>query len=341
MTDGASPSSRSAGVSPARPGAPDPVGFGALGARSFIGTKAVMPAIDSAVNATMAAVSARSGPVDERWRKAEVESYQAVIDHPAVEVVYIPLPNGRHGEWIRRAADAGKHVLCEKPLAPTGGEAHELMSYCAAAGVVLAEAWMTPFGARWAEAMRLGGTGTIGDVHTIQTAFTFTIGAGNESNYRWDPADGGGALLDVGIYAIGPAVRCWGASPDRVTAVSNFSSRGVDVTTNGSLQWNDGRRCDFEVSFEQAERQTIRIIGTEGSITIDNEAHTGNPAATALRLVVNGREEERQISGSDPYTAMIESLADAIRGRMEWPRSADDTVALLQLLDRLAAEARS
>ena len=103
-----------------------PVGFGVIGAKSYVANAAVMPAIDAATNATLVATASRSGRVDPRWASTQLVDYDAVLQHPGVDVVYIPLPNGMHREWTERAAAAGKHVLCEKPLAAEPGAARAM-----------------------------------------------------------------------------------------------------------------------------------------------------------------------------------------------------------------------
>ena len=110
-------------------------------------------AIDASVEADLVAVSSLGGPVPEPWTHLGAGTYDDVIDHPDVDVVYVPLPNGIHREWVERAAQAGKHVLCEKPLAPTAADARAMADACDEAGVLLAEAWMTPFDSRWRRAV--------------------------------------------------------------------------------------------------------------------------------------------------------------------------------------------
>ncbi len=295
------------------------VGFGVIGGRSFIGTAAVIPAIDLAEGAELVAIAANSGQVQDQWTHAEVDSYEAVIQHPDVDVVYIPLPNGQHQRWVEAAAAAGKHVLCEKPLAPSPDEARAMAAACESAGVLLAEAWMTPFGPRWADLLGRAAAGELGAVDHIDTAFTFTIGPGNESNYRWDPNEGGGALLDVGIYALGPAVHLWGANPTSIDVTRTMSDRGVDLTTEGTLTWKGGQRATFEVSFERDESQTLTIHAANGSESIAPKPHTGDAPA------------------ENPYKGMIEAMSRAVRGDDPWPRPVADAIALAELLERIAA----
>jgi D-xylose 1-dehydrogenase (NADP+, D-xylono-1,5-lactone-forming) len=135
-----------------------------------------------------------------------------------------------HVEWVARAAAAGKHVLCEKPLALDADEARAMSEVCAAAGVLVAEAWMTPFDPRWRATFGLVDDGLIGDVTRIEARFTFTIGPEHADNFRWSPSLGGGALLDVGIYCLGGAVRLWGADPETIVSTRVMAPSGVDAT---------------------------------------------------------------------------------------------------------------
>ena len=288
-----------------------PVGYGIVGAGSFIATRAVIPAIEAAAGSFVAAAASRS---------LGTGRYEDVLEHPDVEVVYVPLPNGRHREWTERAAAAGKHVLCEKPLAPTAADAAAMAEACAAAGVVLAEAWMTPFGPRWRSTLDRARAGEIGEVREVHAEFTFTLGPERAADYRWDPTEGGGALLDVGIYVLGAAVELWGPDPEVVEATAQWTERGVDVRTDVVAAWPGGRRVVATVSFADPDRQLLEIMGTDASITIDGGAFTDDP--------------ERS-----PYLGMVEAMSRAVRGVEPWPRPPAESVALLALLERIAVAA--
>lgn len=285
------------------------VGFGVIGGRSFVATKAVMPAIEHAAGARLVGVGSRRHPA------GGTVSYDAVLADPEVDVVYLPLPNGLHAEWTERAAQAGKHVLCEKPLASTAEQAADMVSFCADAGVRLFEAWMTPFSPPWADAVERGRRAA---ARQVTTRFTFTIGPGNESNYRWDPAQGGGALLDVGIYALGPAVALWGPDPETIEVEIERSTTGVDVTTSMRLTWAGGRTLDSVVSFAMPEHQQLRIVGPDVDIELVGDAHTG-------------------VDGT--YRRMIEAVAADVEGTSPFPRPIDDAMAMARLIDRVQAAA--
>jgi len=314
-----------------------PVGIGVIGARSMVATRAVMPAIDSSDLTRLVAVSSLGGPVPEPWKHLAAGTYDDVLAHPDVEAVYIPLPNGMHREWVERAADAGKHVLCEKPIAPTVADATAMAAACDAAGLLLAEAWMTPFDARWRAAMDAVHEGRLGSVLDVDSSFTFAIGTEASDNYRWSADQGGGALLDVGIYCLGPIVEIWGAEPDAVDATALWHTTGVDARTEATLSWADGREARIRCSFVDAEEQRIEIIGDQASMIIDADAHTGGERARRFLVAdSDGRVSTTSVTSSDPYLGMVDAFARAVRGDVPWPRPMTSTLELLTLIERIA-----
>jgi D-xylose 1-dehydrogenase (NADP+, D-xylono-1,5-lactone-forming) len=251
-----------------------PVGFGVIGANSFVANAAVLPAIDAASNATLIATASRRAPVPGRWASTDAGTYDDVLAHPDVDVIYIPLPNDLHSEWTERAAAAGKHVLCEKPLAPDTATARRMAQACETAGVLLAEAWMTPFDRRWDATMQLAKSGLIGNIARQHNRFTFTIDHNQADNYRWNPSQGGGALLDLGIYCIGTAVELWGidCSVDSASYVTSLS--GVDATTIAELRWPGNRTAHIRCSFVEDEIQWAEFVGANGRLILEDAAFT-------------------------------------------------------------------
>jgi D-xylose 1-dehydrogenase (NADP+, D-xylono-1,5-lactone-forming) len=318
-----------------------PVGIGVIGARSMVATRAVMPAIDTSDLARLAAVSSLGGPVPAPWEHLAAGTYDDVLDHPDVEAVYVPLPNGMHREWVERAAAAGKHVLCEKPLAATVADATAMAAACDAAGVVLAEAWMTPFDPRWRAALDAVGRGTLGTVLDIDVSFTFTIDAAASDNYRWSIDQGGGALLDVGIYCLGPIVEVWGSRPDAIDATALWHTTGVDARTEATLSWSDGREARIRCSFVDPEEQRIEVIGDQASLIIDADAHTGGERAGSFLVAeTGGHISTMPVTASDPYLGMVDAFARAVRGETPWPRTMTTTIELLTLIERIASASR-
>ena len=320
--------------------ATEPLRLGILGARSWIAAQAVIPAIAGSSDVVLTAVGAAGGPVPPALAHLDAGGYEGVLADPGVEAVYIPLANGLHRRWVERAARAGKHVLCEKPLGLDADDAAAMASACDAAGVLLAEAWMTPFGGRWAQVVAVARAGELGDVRHVRGEFTFVLGPHTAGNYRWAADQGGGALLDVGIYALGAAVALWGAEPVSVAASSQPSGTGVDATTSVWCDWGAGRTASALVSFELTERQRLELVGTAGLVVVDAAAFTGGPAATSYRRQrTDGALEVVPTVADDPYRGMVEAFARAVRGIAPWPRPATEAVALARLLDRIRAAA--
>jgi predicted dehydrogenase len=313
-----------------------PVGFGAIGANSFVANAAVLPAIEAAGNARLVATASRSGDVPHAWAATDVDSYEAVLDHPEVQAVYIPLPNGMHQEWTEKAASAGKHVLCEKPLASDPATAQAMAAFCTDAGVLLAEAWMTPFHERYATLIELTRAGVVGRTQRIDSRFTFTIGPDAADNYRWDPDQGGGALLDVGIYCLGPIVELFGPDVTSVAAHSIETARGVDASTRCELRWADGREASIHCSFVDDEAQTLVVTGTDGTIGAAAEAFTAGPTDREIELTpVDGHDTIHLSGANDAYQSMVEAFATAVTGGAEWPRPVERSIEMLQLIERI------
>ncbi len=318
----------------------EPVRFGVIGAASFVANAAVIPAIATTDTSEVVAACSLSGGTDSSLSDVEVDSYEAVVTDPDVEAVYIPLPNHLHLPWIIGCADAGKHVLCEKPLALNAEEARIAAEACEQAGVLLAEAWMTPFHRRWRSMMAQVSSGQLGSPTMVRTAFTFTINPENHDNYRLVQALGGGALLDVGIYCLGPAVHLWGANPTTVEVTDQTWNNGVDLTTEFRLAWDERRVAVGRCSFIEPEQQSIVIDCERGVIHSVNQAHTGGDRAVSFGWsgITTDRTEEQhtvEIPNNDPYRTMIERFCNAVRGQREWPRPIPRTIEMMELIDRI------
>ena len=319
----------------------NPLRIGLIGARSWVANQAVIPAIEASASCVLVAVGSSGGPVPQHLAHLDTGGYDRVLAHPDVEAVYVPLSNDQHRPWVERAAMAGKHVLCEKPLGLDGADAAAMVAVCEGAGVVLAEAWMTPFGARWAEIVGRAATGQLGEIRHLAATFTFPLDPKQTDNYRWNPGQGGGALLDVGIYALGAAVALWGAEPSIVHAAASRGVTGVDLSTSAWCQWDASRTASILVSFELPECQRLEVVGTSGRMVAEGSAFTGGPLATSYAFEAsNGDTSPVPVVGNDPYLHMLDAFADAVRSRRPWPRSPAETVAMACLLDRVRQAGR-
>lgn len=312
------------------------VGIGLLGARSWVANRAVIPAIAASQRCELVAVGSAGGPVPDSLAQLDAGGYDAVLAHPDVEAVYIALSNGLHRTWVERAAQAGKHVLCEKPLGVHVADTAAMISACDDAGVVLAEAWMTPFGGRWQQVMAAVAKGQLGDIRHVRADFTFVISPDQQTNYRWDPAQGGGALLDVGIYALGAAVQLWGPQPDVVRVSRHLGPSGIDTTTSAWCDWGSGRTASVLVSFALPECQRLELVGTAGRIVVGGPAFTGGELATEYRQAgPDGQDVLMDVAPDDPYRHMVDAFASAVRGVQPWPRAATEVLAMAQFIERL------
>jgi xylose dehydrogenase (NAD/NADP) len=316
-----------------------PIGWGVIGATSQVAQKAVLPAIVAAPGARLVAVaSERAGDAGSRFGALRAyRSYAALLADPEVDAVYVPLPNSLHREWVERAAAAGKHVLCEKPLAPTAADAAAMAAACAAAGVTLLEAYMTPFHPRARALAALVASGRLGALRFGRAAFTGVLD--RRDDHRWRREMGGGALLDVGIYCLAPLLAAAGRSPTRVEGAASLAGSGVDASFAGWLDWGDGFTAAIECSFEAPERQSLEIVGTEAAVRLDR-AHTPGLEDRAMELRHrDGRVDAIVAEGADPYERMIEHFQAVVRGEAAPCRSTADSVALLAVLDRLRTAA--
>jgi predicted dehydrogenase len=213
-------------------------------------------------------------------------SYEALIEDPAIEAVYIPLPNHLHKQWTLAAAAAGKHVLCEKPLAVSSHEARIMIDACNATGVKLMEAFMYRLHPLWVEVRRLLGEGVIGDLLAVQSFFSY---------YNDDPGDirnrldaGGGALFDIGCYPVNVARMLFGTEPSEVmAAIRRDPVGGTDVVTSAVLDF-DGRHAAFTCSTRLEDDQRVHIHGTEGRLLVEIPFNIPPDRPTRILAVAGG-----------------------------------------------------
>ncbi len=273
----------------------------------------LIPAMRSAGRAELAAVASRSQASAEayaaEWKiPRAVGSYRALLDDPEIDAVYISLPNSLHADWTVRAAQAGKHVLCEKPLALSVADCDRVRDAADAAGVVVAEAIMYLYHPLLAHARRLAREGALGEVSFARGSFSFLL-EGPE-NVRWKRQLGGGALWDIGIYPVSFCRWILG-EPDRVFAWQTLTEEGVDAATAGVLHFPGGQTAAFDCSFRQAFRTQVEVAGSEATLTIDRPFLI-RPES---RMVVRDKEDHEERIGDarpDPYECEVEAMAAAV-----------------------------
>lgn len=294
-----------------------PVRWGILGAAGI--NQAMAPALAASPFAELAAIASRSA---ERAEAAAAEfripraydSYQALLADPTIEAVYIPLPNAFHCEWVEAAAKAGKHVLCEKPLAVTAAEARRMISACSEAGVLLAEAFMYVQHPRYQRMRELLEGGAIGAVRTINTRFCFDASDELEhSGFRGYP--GSGALYDVGCYAFHSARYLLGAEPTAVTVSSAVSELhgDIDMTSSGLLEFDDGVSLLFSVSMAGADIDRIEVEGSTGRMVVPR-AFMSVPGEDGFELHSEAGVSHETVHDVNPYVSQVDRFSRAVRG---------------------------
>ncbi|MHB8613987.1 MAG: Gfo/Idh/MocA family protein [Candidatus Dormibacteraceae bacterium] len=282
-----------------------------LGAAGIAGG-AVLPAIAASNNGRVAAIASRdpqrARQLAESYPGAKApERYEELLEDSEVDAVYIPLVNSVHKEWTLRALAAGKHVLCEKPLAMNAAEAEEMAGAARAAGKHLMEAAMYRFHPRTRAFVA-----TLTDPTYVQATFGFTLKG--KSNYRFQAALGGGALLDVGFYVVSVARWILG-EPSEVFARSRLSVGKVDLTTSALLQFPGGQTAAVWASFEAPEIQELTVVAGEG--------------ARRLGRPFNSSDEP------DQYQLMVESFGGSILDNRPVEIPPSDSIANMKVLDRI------
>ena len=313
-----------------------PVRWGVIGATAAIAQVAVLPVLRSSPSCTLVAVASGSRPEGgyDAFGAASVRpSYQAVLDDPDVEAVYVPLPNSLHAEWTARAAAAGKHVLCEKPLGCTAVEASAMADACDAAGVLLFEAYMTPFHPRSSAFAQVVRSGVLGELRFGRTAFTGELK--DPTNHRWSPSMGGGALLDVGVYCLSPLLDAAGRVPVGLAASAVRTASGVDSSFAGWLDFGGGFTAAFECSFDTPERQQLELVGTDAAVTMERTFTPGVDDTMLSVLHRDGQRESIEVAGGDPYLGMVEHVSAVIRGEAAPLRTPADAIDVATVVDRL------
>jgi D-xylose 1-dehydrogenase (NADP+, D-xylono-1,5-lactone-forming) len=264
-------------------------------------------------------------------------SYEALLDDKDIDAVYIPLPNALHSEWTRKAAERGKHVLCEKPLTPTADEAADLIAYCRVKGVQLMDGFMWPHHPRTARLRQLLDGGSLGAIQRVTGAFTFLLKP-DPSNIRLQSGLAGGSLLDVGCYPVYGIRWAFGAEPVNVYARAQYE-HGVDVSMTGMVWLADGRTASFDCGFTQPLRGWLEITGTEGSVFVP-EMWVPGPRATYL-VRREGRDPEENIAeGEDQIAQMISHFSRSVLEGTPLRPSPEEAVRTLRVLDALAKSAR-
>jgi predicted dehydrogenase len=324
-----------------------PVRWGVLGAAN-IALKKVIPGMQKSALARVVAIASRDiakaqAAADQLGIPRAYGSYEELIDDPDVEAIYNPLPNHLHVPWSIRAAERGKHVLCEKPIALTAREARQLLQVRDRTGVQIGEAFMVRTHPQWLKVKELVDSGRIGDLRLISGHFSY---------FRRDPADirsrvewGGGALMDVGCYPITISRWLFGAEPTEVVGmIERDPDMQVDRLTSGLLRFERGQ-ATFSCSTQLVAYQTTQIFGTRGRLAASFHASPRDESRIYVDdgsdLLGGGGIETITFPAVDQFSIQADRFSEAIRGVGSVPVSLEDAIGNMAVIDALFRSAES
>ena len=309
------------------------VNWGFLGA-GFVASRGLAPAVHASRGANLYAVASR----DEK-RSATLEpervhaTYDDLLADERVDAVYISLSNSQHLEWVTKSLEAGKHVLCEKPLGLNASETESMFACASRNGQLLVEAVWGRWHPRFSRMVEVATSGAIGNIEHIETAFTFT--SEMTDNYRLNPLMGGGALLDVGCYQAHAWVALTNGAADM--AIDNLARSigptGIDLTTDVSVRINNSITAHAVSSFALPSQQQFIVQGSQGKMHTDvGESFTTWNEACSLRI--NDVVEEFAVTNA--FVEMVENVSNVIRGEEGWIVPSADSIRVAHILDSIA-----
>jgi predicted dehydrogenase len=324
-----------------------PVQWGIV-STAAIGLNKVIPGMLKSPQLQVAAIASRDAgrarqAADALGIPTAYGSYEELFADPAVEAIYNPLPNHLHVPVTLAAAQAGKHVLCEKPMSMTADELEVLRPY--ASRVHLREAFMVRFHPQWIDVREHVRRGTIGDLRYAQVSFSYYND--DPTNIRNKPEAGGGALYDIGCYAIAAGRWFFDSEPKRVAAtIDRDPDFGTDRTTSGLLDFGADRHLTFAVSTQSSPYQRVQLIGTKGRIEI--EIPFNAPPERGCRYwiddgsTLDGASARMvQLDPADQYQLQAEAFSQAVRNDQPSSAGLDEAAAQMRVIDAVFAAASS
>jgi len=261
-------------------------------------------------------------------------SYEALLADDDIDAVYISLPNTLHCEWSVKALEAGKHVLCEKPLSRHPDEVAAAFDVADRTGRLLTEAFMWRHNPQTARLKELVDQGAIGELRLVRSTFSYSLY--DESNIRLQTEVEGGALMDVGCYTISGSRFLAGGEPERVFGEAWFGPTGTDWVFAGTMRFPGNVIASFDCGTALTNRDELEAIGSEGSLFVDDPWHCLRPG---IELRRDGKVERIELEPQDSYRLELENMSDAIRGNGELLLARDDAMGQARALEALHASA--
>ncbi|WP_423823538.1 Gfo/Idh/MocA family oxidoreductase [Salinisphaera sp. SPP-AMP-43] len=320
------------------------INWGVLGAAE-IAREHTIPAILAADNSRAYALASRRGVpaelVDHFGFETGYGDYEALLADPAVDAVYLPLPNDRHAAWTLKAAQAGKHVLCEKPAALTADQTREAIAACESAGVLFMEAMMYQFHAQHARVRALLAEGAIGEVRGVHVNLTFNLEK-SLSDFRHGTLEaGGGSLYDLGCYCI-HAIRSLLGEPDRVATIARFAGpQQAEMSAAAVLGYDNGAKAGFDCGMDATARHAYEVYGTRGTIRVPKAFVPQADGDGPIEIVDADGHTSVERTTSFQYPNGIAHFADCVLNNRSLDYSPSDVLANMQVLDACIESART
>ncbi|NEU31851.1 Gfo/Idh/MocA family oxidoreductase [bacterium LRH843] len=311
--------------------------FGVVSTANIAQTQ-LIPAIRRAKYAELVGIASSSEKVKEIAAACSIPkvygSYEALLQDPDIDAVYIPLPNHLHKRWVLEAAKAGKHVLCEKPAALTAEEASEMVTACRDNQVIFMEAFMYQFHPQHERVKEIISSGEVGDIRLIRSSHSFFL-EDRETNIRMNNTMGGGSLYDVGCYSVHSIRHILQSEPVEVFVQAEIDpTSGVDVSAYGLLSLENGVKAMFDCSFDMVGRNEYEIVGTRGTIHVPYayrpDLINGNVGIVSITIGNKTREEKIQ---GDAYALQVEHFSKAILNDEQPSQTGANTIQNMRVID--------
>lgn len=297
----------------------------------------LIPAILRSENSEVVAIASRGAKVhavaEQFGIEHAYESYEELLADEFVDAVYIPLPNDLHVEWAIKAAQAGKHILCEKPIALNVKEFEQLQQVCEKHGVYMTEAFMYQFHPQYRYVKEALANGEIGDVKLYRSSHSFFL-EDRESNIRMDATKGGGAIWDVGCYSLHALQQLIPSEMKSVFTMSKFDEKtGIDLTSNIVATLENGVVAVIDCSFDMTARNEITIVGSKGTITLAHAFRPDFAGHLGKVIVKTGLQERSILVDGDIYRLEIEFFEQVVAGQQSIAEQHRWTKRNIELID--------
>jgi len=315
-----------------------PVRFGILSTANI--NRKVIPGAQESPKVDLLGVASRDRGRAEAYAREwgiprAYGSYEELLADPDIEAVYISLPNTLHCEWSIAAVEAGKHVLCEKPMSRDPAEVEAAFDAAEQAGRLLSEAFMYRHNPQTRRLVELVSEGAIGELRLVRSVFSYSLY--DAGNIRLQSDVDGGALMDIGCYCVSGS-RLLAGEPERVYGEEWIGETGTDWVFTGSLRFPGNVIAIFDCGTALTDRDELEAVGSEGSLFLDDPWHCREPV---IELRRDDRTERIEVEREDSYRLELENLSDAIRGEGELLLGREDAVAQARALAALTLAARS